>query len=48
LVLHVLELLADCKSGIVGKPGFTAANLHTSMITEALTQPGVTGYTRET
>jgi multiple sugar transport system substrate-binding protein len=45
---YVFSSCADCKSGIVGEPGINAANLHKSMIAEGLTQPGVTGYTRET
>jgi multiple sugar transport system substrate-binding protein len=44
---HGGELLADGKSEIASEAGVNAANLYKSMIDEGLTQPGVTGYSRE-
>jgi multiple sugar transport system substrate-binding protein len=44
---HGGELLVDGKSGIASEAGINAASLYKSMIDDGLTQPGVTGYSRE-
>jgi hypothetical protein len=44
---HGGNILEDGKSGIASDAGIEAAKLYKSMIDEGLTQPGVTGYSRE-
>lgn len=44
---HGGDILVDGRSGIASEAAIQAANLYKSMIDEGLTQPGVTGYSRE-